>query len=59
MEIMYGQKVLEKLVAQWKRDGENIRACEKYIRENSVPIPVPFIPFFSLLRPPDLSYLFF
>jgi hypothetical protein len=36
MEMMYGVKVLEKLLEQWKLEQENEAACQKYITENTV-----------------------
>jgi hypothetical protein len=37
MEMMYGEKVLKKLVELWKREIENENASRKFIRENTVP----------------------
>jgi len=36
MELIYGVKVLRKLVEQYEKEKEQLAACEKYIRENTV-----------------------
>ena len=36
MEMMYGEKVLKKLVELWEREKENEIASHKFIRENTV-----------------------
>lgn len=37
MAMMYGEKVLKKLVELWERETENENASRKFIRENTVP----------------------
>lgn len=39
MEMMYGEKVLKKLVELWEREKENEIASDKFIRENTVSSP--------------------
>jgi len=49
MEIMYGKKVLEKLVEAWERERENLKATEKYIAQNAVFPPLHFFRWFQVL----------
>lgn len=39
MELMYGVNLLRKLIEQYEKEQEQIAACEKYLRENTVPSP--------------------
>ena len=40
MTLIYGANVLRKLVEAYERDLQNQRACEKYLREQTVPSPL-------------------
>jgi hypothetical protein len=39
MKLMYGEKVLVKLLEAYQQDQQNQLACDKYIRENTMSCP--------------------